>query len=278
MIALRTAAAWVLCTALAAGFGVATALAGRIIHLAGLYETAAALTLGALAVTICHALALGPRRVAILLAGSVACAWLAAHETTDAWATWADQARWLREQPMTLAQDLAVAEVDQPAQLIDLGLRAETGRAGLVGAWLMQNKRGPVVARTLGVQRALPGGLFLVALALAVRGTLVGWGAWRALRRLALEPRCPRCGRYLRRSEIGRVGEAEMQCLAQAWSAGLAQTPDTRDDRGPYRIFSDDCPRGHLARPGLCAVRLRRRGWSEASPGTVAELPPELAA
>ncbi len=262
----------------AAAFGAATGLAGRIVYLAGLYEAAAALALGALAVAVCHLLALAPGRGAVLLAGMAAATWLACHEVADAWATWQDQARWLRSEPVAMAQDLAVAQVDRPEELVDLGLRAETGQAGLVGSWLMQHRRGPMMLRTLSAQRALPGGLVAVALALAVRATLVGLAVWRALQRLANEPRCGRCGRYLSRKEIGRVDDAQLRQLVVAWAAGVSERPPPDGHAGAYRVLLDQCPRGHHVRPGLSAVLLRGHGWSAATPGIVAALPPVLAA
>lgn len=235
------------------------------------------MALGTAAVAVCHFLALAPGRAAVALAGLMASAWLAAHESTDAWAAWQDQARWIASEPMAMARDLAVAQVDRTDDLVNLGLHAETGRSGLVGAWLMQNQRGPVVVRTLAVQRTLPGGQFALALAIAIRATLVALGVWRALRRLSTEPRCGRCGRYLRRTEVGRVDSEQLQQLAAAWAGGSADVPTRFSEGGPFAVFRDVCPRGHHVRAGLCAVRLRRRGWSAAPVGMVAELPPVLA-
>ncbi|MSQ81510.1 MAG: hypothetical protein EXR77_01140 [Myxococcales bacterium] len=262
--------------AVAAVFGVASALASRIILIAGLYEVAAALLLGSVAVALCHLQALRPNRLSLLVAVTAAAGWLAVHETTDAWAFRQEQIRWLQSQPIQLAQDMAVAQVDSAELLVDLGLRAETGDSGLVGAWLAQNKAGIVVQRTLGVQRVLPLGWAALAAAIGVRVAIVALLVWRALLRLAVEPRCPRCQRYLRRTQIARVSEAELAPLITAWQSGEYLQPG-QSRPAVAVVYRDECARGHLSRPGLAAVRLRRFGFALQVPGPVAQLAPVLA-
>lgn len=258
---------------LAVGGGIACGLAGRVVYLLGLYDIAAGLGLGAAAVALCH-LAQRPLGawagpVAMLAAGL----WMAAAQTTDAWAFRQEQAQWLQGQPLLLAQDLAVAGVDDALALVDAGLRAETGADGLTGSWLAQGKAGVILQRAIGSQRVLPAPLPVRAAVMGGEIAFVALVVWRALQQLAREPVCPVCRRFLRRRPLGRVGQAQVDALRQAWALGDRALPTGDAAIAVALVYEDTCTFAHLMQPGLALVGLRGHRWGAQPPGPLAMLP-----
>ena len=252
--------------------GLCCGMAGRVVYLIGLYEVVAGLALGAAAVTLCHLARwrIGP--MAGPLAAGAALVWLGFAQAADAWAFRQQQAQWLLDQPLLLAQDLAVAGVDSAMALVDAGLRAETGRDGLLGSWLAQGKPGIVVLRALGDPRVVPAPFSVRGFALGVSAAFVALVVWRALGQLTVAAACPRCGRFLRRRVLARVGDRQATALQQAWQTGDRALPTADGAPTVAVVYEDGCLPGHLALPGLALVGLRRHSWTLRHPGPRAHI------
>lgn len=264
---------WLGAVVLAAGTGAVLALASRQLDLFGLYDVAAALSLGSGLVAACHLAQRRPGRVGLALAAVAAVIEVATFQAVGADAFAREQARWISSHPELEVQDLAVAGVDSAAELVDAGLRIETGHDGLAGAWLAQWKAGIVVHRGGGTLRVLPAPHWLRALVLGAELSLMILLIWRALRHLDGEPQCPRCRRFMSRREVARVDLAQATHLAQAWQDG--QRPPVHSTAGAHVavVMEDRCPLGHTAVPGLALVGVRRRSWSTRAPGAWASSP-----
>jgi hypothetical protein len=262
--------------------GIVTGFAGRIVHVIGLYEVFAALTISVVAVAMHHALQHRPGPGRFVVAILTTLGWMAAHQWTDAWAFRQEQGQIVAQQTDLLAEDFVVSGADTPLQLVDLGLQADTGIGGVRGALLAQMRAGLVVQRAFGAARVLPLPRWGFALALACQVAFVALVLARALANLAQEPVCATCGRFLRRQKLGSVGCHEVARLAQAWSEGERAMPQltgaghnvTATGPGAATIYADTCPSGHSLQPGFAAVRVRGRQLATSAPGPLAALPP----
>lgn len=273
---IRWAVAWAVLLPAAALLGAALGLAGRILLVFGLYDVAAALLLGALAVAVLHLLSLAPGRMRWPLAVGLTVAQAAALLVADAWGAWHDQVRWVQDYPEASAEDLLVAGVDTPEALVDLGLQAAVGQGGPTGAWLQQWRAGVLIHRGLEHQRVWPLPTPLHAAVLGVELAFVALLIGRSLANLGHEPRCQRCGQYLRRQLVARVSAPQAEQLAQAWAEGRYAEPDGDSQPAVAQLYRDTCTLGHTQRPGLALLGLRRRGLSQRHPGPWAILPPML--
>ncbi len=262
----------------AALLGAALGLAGRILLVFGLYDVAGALLLGALAVAVLHLLGLAPGQMRWPLATTLTLVQAAALLAADAWGAWHDQVRWVQAYPEASAEDLLVAGVDSPEALVDLGLQAAVGQPGPTGAWLQQWRAGVVIHRGLEHQRVWPLPTPVHAAVLGAELAFVALLISRSLANLGHEPRCRRCGQYLRRQLVARVTASEAEILAQAWAEGRYLEPKATAEPAVAQVYRDTCALGHSQRPGLALVGLRRRGLSQRTPGPWATLEPELTA
>lgn len=268
---MRTIAAWVATWLAAALMGAATALAGRIVHLLGLYEVAATLVLSVVAVTVHHLCRAVPGGARYALAALAAATWIGCHLWVDAWSFRREQGEAVVQEAALLARDFVVAGAGTPLELVDAGLRAETGQDGVRGALLVQAKAGLEVQRTFGATRVWPMPRWGWALARALQAALVALGIARALKHLATEPRCDRCGRYLDRRVLGRLDDCVLPALQQAWQSGRREVPEPTA-QGQLWLWQDTCPAGHTAAPGYAIIRPRQRRWSMNAPGPLAQL------
>ena len=261
---LRGSVALLAMLGVAAILGVATGLAGRILTIFGFYEVLAALALSVAAVAIAHLLRWRPQVGALLIALVAGTVWLTVHRLTDAWAFRAEQAQAvLRE-----SHDLA----DTPLQLVDLGLNAETGADGIRGALLVEWRAGPLMLRAIGLERRLPAQPLVQALLLAATLAFLTVLLRRALLHLASEPRCAVCGRYLRRTRVGRVSADEAQRLAMAWAIGDVPSPEFVASATGPELLRESCSAGHTQREGLALVQYRSRTLGSGGGGLVARL------
>lgn len=274
----RWAIAWLILLPSAALVGAALGMAGRILLVFGIYDVAAALLLGALAVAVLHLLGLSPGLARWPLAIALTAAQAVALLATDAWGAWHDQVRWVQAYPEASAEDLLVAGVDTPEALVDLGLQAAVGQSGPTGAWLQQWRAGVLIHRGLDHQRVWPLPTAVHAAVLGAELAFVALLIGRSLANLSLEPRCQRCGQYLRRQFVARVTARQAEDLAQAWAEGHYLEPGAGGEPAVAQVYRDSCGQGHSHRPGLALVGLRRRGLSRRTPGPWATLPPELVA
>lgn len=247
--------------------GALTGLAGRVVYLLGLYDLVLALTLGVVGVALWHLQRqLPPRWLRTTLGLIVAVVALASSRVADVWAFYGNQLVEMQASPEAIATDLLVAGVDSPQALLDAGLQVETGHSGLRGALLLQIKTGLVIHRVGRLERVLPVALHWQGLVLAGQIAVVLLLLTRTWGQLVMEPRCPVCGSYLRRTPLVPLTEADVERLAAAWRAGVrlgdpATAPLSPDAGGPNvaTLLLDQCPMGHLQLPGLAIVRLRRR-------------------
>jgi hypothetical protein len=247
------------------------------VQVVGLYEVAAALLLSVWTVSAHHLWRVVPGGGRFALAGLAAVAWLSCHLWVDAWAFRREQADAVVQEAALLARDFVVAGAGTPIELVDAGLRAETGQDGVRGALLVQAKSGLEIQRALGVTRVWPLPRWAWALARALQAAFVAWVIARSLHHLGTEPRCGLCGSYLRRQALGRVAEAHVDLLRAAWLAGQRETPIPVANGGIWAL-RDTCPRGHTTLPGFTLVRPRQRRWSMRAPGPLAQLKAEPAA
>lgn len=270
--AMRTAALALILFLASATFGAGCGFGGRAVLVVGLYESAAGVVLGAAAAMVCHALRLRPAKAAWPVAALAAAAWLCGWQSADAWAFRQEQAQWLLAQPMQMAQDMAVAGADSPLQLVDAGLRAETGRDGWLGAWLAQFKAGVWVVRTAGMQRAVAMPASGHAAWLGLQAAFVALMIQRALRHQAAQPVCLRCGRYLRRRRLAWVAEPEVDRIKAAWQQGNSGTPFQPAPATAARaeLLADTCPHRCEGANQLALVGLRGRQFSARIPGELA--------
>jgi len=251
----------------AAVAGVLTGLAGRVVYLLGLYDLVLALVLGVTGVALWHLQRqLPPRWLRTTLALAVAVVALASSRFADVWAFYGSQLVEMQATPEAIANDLLVAGVDSPQALLDAGLQVETGHHGLRGALLLQIKTGLVMHRVGRLERVLPLAIQWQGFVLAGEIAVVLLLLTRIWGQLALEPRCPTCGRYLRRTPLQSLAEPDVERVAQAWQAGQrlgdpSSAPLLASPSGPIvaTLLLDQCPIGHLQLPGLAIVRLRRR-------------------
>jgi hypothetical protein len=270
---------------LAAVGGGLTGLAGRVVYLLGLYDLVLALALGVAGVALWHLQRqLPPRWLRITVGLLVAVVALSSSRLADVWAFYGSQLVEMQASPEAIANDLLVAGVDSPQALLDAGLQVETGHSGLRGALLLQIKTGLVMHRVGRLERVLPLAIQWQGLVLAGQIALVLLLLTRTWGQLVVEPRCPACGRYLRRTPLQSLAESDVELLAQAWRAGqrlgdptLAPLPASPTGPVVATLLLDQCPLNHLQQPGLAIVRLRRRSlFGTGVPGQTLALAGEL--
>ncbi|MBI5607482.1 MAG: hypothetical protein HY902_01225 [Deltaproteobacteria bacterium] len=271
--ALRWLAAAAASTTVALGAGIALGLASSHLDLIGLYDVAAALALGTATVAWLHLLQLAPGRASLAVALLVTLVEVTAFEWTAAQSFAREQAEWLAASPELEVQDLAVAGVDTAQELVEAGLKADTGHGGVLGAWLARGKAGIVIQRGGGSLRVVPAPLPVRAAWLGARIAAILLVVWRSLRHLAQQPRCSRCGRYQLRRERLRLTGAQAAELANAWQRGERPEPAGAEQGAVAALWQDECPVGHSQLPGLAIIGLRQHGWARRTPGPWAQVP-----
>ena len=269
----RPAVALALMLPTSLALGVTTGLAGRVVQLLGFYEVLAALVLSVASVAVAHVLRWKPGGGGLALALAVAVTWLAAHRLTDAWGFRAEQAQAVVREAESLAEDFLISGADTPLQLVDLGLRAETGAEGLRGALMVQWRAGPLVLRAVGLERRLPAGTLPQALLAAATVTFLTLLVRRALRHLAAEPQCAACRRFLRRERLGRVAPEIAADLKRLWLAGNAATPLPEPLADGPEVYREVCSAGHTSRPGYALVQFRRHSLGSGGAAVLARWP-----
>ncbi len=254
--------------------GVVTGLSSRTLHIIGLYEVTAGLTLAFAGVTLAHLLRV--RRGLVAMACIAALAWLAGHHGSEAWLLRLEQARTISEQGLLLADHALIHDSDDPEELADAALLAETGASGVQGAARLVLKRGLRVQAVAGHVRVLPLPLWAHVLFYALQAALIAIWLGRALGHLADEPICPRCGAWLRRRTIGYVGEDRGRELAVSWRAGERLVPGECEDSATsdrqLLVLEDRCPNGHTEAPGYEVRRRRRLSLTGVRPGPLGRL------
>ena len=243
-------------------------LAGRVMYLLGLGELIVAVALGVLSVARWHLLrTLAPRWRLALWSVLLAVLAVGSARLADIWGLYQSQLNALTSQPEAIATDLVVAGLREPRELLDAGLQVETGRPGLAGAWLLQLKTGLVVHRAGRLERVVPLPAAAQALVLGLQVALVAVVLFRTQEQLRTQRRCQACGRYLRRTVLGGVADAD-QALT-ALQAG--QQPRLTPERGAaHLLVQEQCPLGHLRPAGLVLLRPRQHQWhSTAVPQTL---------
>lgn len=259
--------------------GLISGVASRTLYILGLYEVAAGLTLGVVAVAWLHLLRVRDPRLLWVTAAVIGVVWLGCHRGAEAWLFRLEQGRQIGEHGLLLAEEAVLHDQDDPLSLIDASLMAETGADGVRGAAALLLGRGLTVQRVLGVDRVLPAPPWLHALLYAAQALAVTFFVGRALAGMALEPICPVCDAWLRRRRLGGLSEAQGHALAQAWRRGQRPSPPqavARPGAGePLLLFEDRCPRGHETGPGWELRRRRRLRFGASAPGRWAAMSPQ---
>ncbi|MSP91328.1 MAG: hypothetical protein EXR79_05940 [Myxococcales bacterium] len=271
----RAAVASIGTVAAAAVFGLACGAAGRTVLVLGFYEVAGALAISASGVFCHHVCRARPGAGRWGVAAVAALAWLGVARATDAALFRWEQVQVVDRESPILTHEFAASGVGSPAEFVDLGLQAETGRTGVVAAALVQLRAGLVVLRSPGRERRASMPLPLHVALLVGGAAFVAVVVARALTVLARAPGCGECGRFLRRRRCGHVTAAEAVRLAQAWALGGRDAPNTSGSihaaAGAPTVFEDACPvAGHTTHVGWAIVRRRGRGLTAQEPGEIA--------
>ncbi len=257
--------------------GLASGLASRTLHVIGLYEVAAGLSLAFIAVACAHLLQIRSRWSLIGLATVTAIAWLVAHHGAEAWLFRWEQVGAIDTHGLLLADHAVLHDSDDPEELTDAALLAETGADGIIGAARLLLQRGLRIQAVAGRVRVVPLPLWAHALFYALQAALIAIWLSRALAHLAEEPVCSRCGAWLRRRRLGYLDEGQALELAQSWRQGDRITPiaETTSPRGSRRVLvlEDRCPEGHSVTPGYEIRRRRRLSLAGRRPGPMGRIP-----
>ncbi len=257
--------------------GAATGLSGRFVTLVGLYPVAAALSLSVLSVAVLHLWTLRPGWERFPLAFALAAGWWLGYRAADAWAFRQEQAREVDAASGLLVEDFVVSGAQNPMDLVDLGLQADTGAPGLRGALLAQWRGGYVIQRAPGgFCRVLPTSTPVSALLAGLEIAFVMLMVARSLAHLRQEPVCARCGAFLRRQGVGHADSAEIAALLEEWQQASARPPRVVT-QGVALVYRETCPHGHSVEPGWSIVRLRRMKWTPSVPGPIARRAPTTA-
>lgn len=257
---------------LACVLGVATGLAARVLSIIGFYEVLAALTLSVGAVALAHLTRWRPQSGAWAVALAAGLTWLVVDRTVGAWAFREEQAKLVVQEAHVLAEDFLISGADTPMDLVDVGLRAETGADGLRGAFLADWGAGQLAFRAIGLERRLPPATWLQALWIAGTAALLTLIVGRALHHLAGEPRCATCGRFLARQAMGRTSLRAVDELRGAWSAGERLRPEVAPTAPGPMAYEERCPAGHSTHVGYALVQFRGRTLGAGEGGLVARL------
>lgn len=253
-----------LCLA-ALALGVGVGLAGRVVYLLGLGPLVLSVLLGVLSVARWHLLrTLAPRWRVAAWSAALAVLAVAAARGTDVWGLYQSQLTDLTSNPEAIATDLVVAGLREPRELLDAGLRVETGRDGLAGAWLLQLKTGLVVHRAGRLERVLPLPAAAQALVFGLEVALVTLLLFRTQEQLRHQRRCAACGRFLRRTVLGGVSDAAaaVGVLEQGQLPALVAGQE-----GALLLVQEQCPLAHLRPAGVALVRpARRQLWAPGGP------------
>ncbi len=262
--------------ALAGGtvLGLLTAVASDSLFLLGLWPLAAALAGAFGLVSAAHLLRQRGATVHLAAAALLAMAWVTADRAGEAWLFRLHQIDQVARSGLLLADHAVLHDSDNPDELVDAALLAETGAAGVLGAARVQLRGGVPVLRVLRSTRVIHAPLWGHVLWLALRATLVALVAARALEQLRHDPVCAMCGAWLRREELGWVTETAALGLQSAWRAGERTAPLHAGVSGDVQVLQDRCPHGHSTHAGYELRRPRGRALARRTPGPVARLPP----
>ena len=249
-------------------------MASDSLFLLGLWPLAAALAGGFGLVSAAHLLRQRSATVHLAAAALLAMAWLSADRTGEAWLFRFHQIDQVAHHRLLLADHAVLHDSNNPEELVDAALLAETGAAGVLGAARVQLRRGVPVLRVLRSTRVIHAPLWGHVVWLALRAALVALVAARALEQLRYDPVCATCGAWLRRKELGWISEAVALRLQSDWRDGERTAPVITAASGEVQVLEDGCPNGHSTQPGYALRRPRGRGLARRTPGPIARLPP----
>ena len=230
--------------------GVMCGLAGRSAFIVGLWPLAAAAALGFMLVTVSHRLTIASSHVHLVVATVSVLTWCAAERGADGAMLWLQQRASVARDGLVLADHAVIHDSDDPGELVDAALLADTGARGVLGAMRISLRSGVPVVRAGHVQRIIRAPRWVVAFWVASRCGFVLWLILSALHSLREEPRCSICGQWMRRGSLGWISDAEVAQFDRHRSLAEGTFASEQSSSQVVEVLEYTCPNGHTTSPG----------------------------